>query len=459
MRRRMRWIAMGMSLMMLSGLAGCSGNQQPAGTGGEKAKTEAEGKQTEAKQEPVKIRIQHGYVGASPNLEPWERLLGEFMEEHKDTIELDLEGIALTGGVTDYRNKLKLDLASDNLPDIFFNSAEPAGLAQFAESGALLDVRDYFKLSPTVKAEDYKDDSWFFVTVDDIPLAVPTDTTISFGMANKEIFDKCGIEIPTNYEEWRADAKILRENGYIPQSIGSKGGAPGHTFFGYLWGMFSSNDADAAAVQKGDFSGASIYGAAKAIETMRKDGIFPDDTVANGSWDMQTALYDQEKAALVWTQAERIVTFSDAVLDKSVVIAYPKIEGADVDPNTITAGGQGGCWCINKKSFEDPKKQAAMIEILDFLNSDKLHEEFTYKSGWFSAKNTVKIDKSKVSRLYGEVYDFVQGKKIVKYVPSVLPDTESDVVYRTALDELYAGIINADEFVQKVQAQLDKTKH
>ena len=447
-----------MGLIMLLGVTGCSGNQKPVEGNGGKVNAEESGDKTGAGQEPVKIRIQHGYVGASPNLEPWERLIEEFMEEHKDTIELDLEGIALTGGVTDYRNKLKLDLASNNLPDIFFNSAEPAGLAQFAESGALLDVREYFKLSSTVKEEDYKDDSWFFVTVDSIPLAVPTDTTVSFGMANKEIFETCGLKIPTSYEEWRADAKVLRENGYIPQSIGSKGGAPGHTFFGYLWGMFSSNDADAAAVQQGDFGGASIYGAAKAIETMRKDGIFPDDTVTNGSWDMQTALYDQEKAAMVWTQSERIVTFSDEILDKSEVIAYPRVEGADVDPNTITAGGQGGCWCINKKSFEDPKKQAAMIEVMDFLNSDQLHEEFTYKSGVFSAKNTVEIDKSRVSRLFGEVYDFVQGKKIVKYVPSVLPDAEADVVYRTALDELYAGIINADEFVQKVQEQLDKTK-
>ncbi len=113
-------------------------------------------------------------------------------------------------------------------------------------------------------------------------------------------------------------------------------------------------------------------------------------------------------------------------------------------------------FCINKASFNDPAKHDALVALCDFLASDKLTEALT-QSGMVPDKK-VDVDWSKAKPIMQKLMVYCEGKTLTSVHFTVIPDNTTVNIFNSTLDELFAGALTPQEYVSKVQAELDKAK-
>ena len=125
-------------------------------------------------------------------------------------------------------------------------------------------------------------------------------------------------------------------------------------------------------------------------------GIFPSDTIANGEWGPSLGLYNDEKAAMIYEFPWMVGHIKKDIGEKSVFFDMPAYNSDASKTANYTIGASNMGYIVSKKSFDDPKKQAALIKLLDFITSDEMFVELS-KGGMPPAKN-ITIDKSVLDR-------------------------------------------------------------
>ncbi len=435
-------------------LSGCgSANQQASEN---KQNTPAAGEETQKQAAPKdkpSIRFAYNWTGSDPKAPHFEPFIKEYAEKNKDAAEFKFEG---TPG-EEHRTKIKVDAAAGNLPDVFTYWLGQVNLQPLVNADSILDVSEYLKVSKTIKKEQFSDISWSFFDIGGKYYGIPAEAFKGFFLANKNLFAKYNLEYPKTYEELKAVAKVFNDNGIVPFSMGSKNGQPSHLFFSFLTYQFENGFKDAQAIpQTWKYNTDAVIKAARVVEDMKKNQIFQKDTIANGDWGPQLALYNEEKAAMVYEFPWMIGSFKPEIVEASECIDFPKLDGATVDPSTYTIGAVAMGICINKKAFEDPAKKDALVNFVDYLESDSLLGELA-KGGLFPAK-TVKLDPSTLSPLYAKAVAYTEKQNVYPHHESYVPDSNSYSVILNSLDELFAGAITADQYAEKTQKALDKAK-
>lgn len=167
------------------------------------------------------------------------------------------------------------------------------------------------------------------------------------------------------------------------------------------------------------------------------------------------ALYNEERAAMILSQSWMIKSFKQEIVDKSDLISYPKFKDAVNDPATFVVGGVNNGYVINQKSYKDPAKHEAMIALMDCVASDYMFDLMATKGGYFMFKN-IKMDPKSVWPLYTQTQEYYVNHRPLTNFWILMPDPVTQEVYSYAVDELFAQTITAKQFVDKVQASIDK---
>jgi hypothetical protein len=115
-------------------------------------------------------------------------------------------------------------------------------------------------------------------------------------------------------------------------------------------------------------------------------------------------------------------------------------------------GGISMGLAINKASFEDSAKQAALVEFADFLVSDEMFTALGQASMMPAKKVT--LDPSQLNPLFVTAVDFT-GKQDVIEVACNHFDAAGQSAYADAMDTLWAGA-PAAEVMSTLQAALDQ---
>jgi ABC-type glycerol-3-phosphate transport system substrate-binding protein len=285
---------------------------------------------------------------------------------------------------------------------------------------------------------------------------LPVEAFKCFTLYNKSIFDQFGLTPPTNYEELKAVAAVLNENGIVPLDTGSKGGNPGHLLFNALVDQFEGGKADVAAVATSfNVDTPAFNSAAAAVEQMVKDGIVPSDTIANGDWGPSIVLYNEGKAGMLFSCPWMLGQIKPEIAEVSEPMALPALDGSTVDPNTFNVGGVTMGIVAKKDSFEDPAKQAALVDFVDFLAADEMFTALGTAS-MMPAKN-VPLDPTVLSPLFVKIVDFSSLQDTNDVLWSVLPSSAAQEAYSSAMDELFAGA-PASEAIGKIQESVAAEK-
>lgn len=399
----------------------------------------------------VTIRLAHTYTGSDAKAPLYKAMLDKFREQHKD-----IEIVEETASGDDLRSKIKVDMASNNLPDIFTYWGG-AILKPLVDNQKALNIEEYLKVSKTLKKQDINDGAWAFYTFSNQTYGIPVEGYKSAFVVNKELFAKYNLQYPKTEQELLDVAKVLNENGVIPLAVGSKGGNPSHFYFSELYNQLSNGTQEIKDLSSSyKFDTDNALKVANVIDEQRKAGVFPKDTTANGDWSPSFELYNNGKAAMIYTYPWMLAGMKEDLAKNSVIIPVPKIDGATKDPSTFVSSSSVFGLVINKDSFQDTKKQAAITELMDYLTSDDMIKELA-KGGVVPTKN-IKIDTSNLNPIMKQLYEYTEKLEAVPDHYNTWPDDNSFTTFQSSMDELFSGAASPADFVKKVQADLSKAK-
>lgn len=371
-----------------------------------------------------------------------------YAESVKDEFILELE---LTPGL-DHKQKIQVEAAAGLLPEVFQYWSYETNLKNFAENGIILDVDDYMSASDAVSRDDFSSGAWSAVEVNGARYGFPVSSFKGFFLANKALFDQYGLELPDTWADLKTVSEVLRENDIIPLSMGSLNGDPGHLFFSALAYQAADGYTDAQNIAvTGNFNTEAHKRAADAVVNLIEWKTIPSDTVTNGGWGPQTALYNSRLAAMIFSFPWKIGDFDTDVAADSVIIPVPAVPGAEVDPGRFTVGGISISNLINKAAFDDPLKQANVTKLVDYLVSDKVYTDVALNGKGFPAKIIELEEGENTHPLFSIVQDFTARQDIYGIHEFFFPNLVSFDKYKSACDELYAGALTPEEFLSKVQ--------
>lgn len=108
-----------------------------------------------------------------------------------------------------YWTMLEAGVSGGEMPDVFWMHSNNAD--KYMGSGVLLDLNDYIAGDETINMDNYFEGITGVYTQDDAHYALPKDHDTIAVVYNKAIFDKYGIEYPTNDWTWEEFAAIAQE--------------------------------------------------------------------------------------------------------------------------------------------------------------------------------------------------------------------------------------------------------
>lgn len=404
--------------------------------------------------EKVKIRFAHGWTEGG-QFDVGGKVIKEYANDISDKYELVEEIVAGDEMVT----KIKIDIAGNNIPDAWMYWGCAADAGAFVTSKLLLDIDEFFKVSTKVKKDDISDARWAGFTIEGKQWGIPIESYLGYWLCNKELFAKYNLELPKTYEDLLAVSKVFNENGIVPLAMGSKGGNPSHFFLSELFCQFPGAVDDMANLSLNwQFDTDNMHKTCEIIADMKKNNVFPSDTVANGDWGPSFALYNDGKAAMIYTFTWMLGSMKPEIDAASEIIDTPKLPGGTTDPATFVSSGGSYGLLLNEASFNDQKKQEALLKLGELMISDQLIDTLVYETGMIPArKQEIDFDKVKVPILK-RIIDFSKDKEPMTnhWLSTPHPQPWSDVM--NFLDELFAGSLTPDEYIEKIQKSLDKTK-
>ncbi|RXZ82203.1 extracellular solute-binding protein [Paenibacillaceae bacterium] len=379
-------------------------------------------------------------------------LFDKFAEENKDRVEITFE----TARPEDFKTKIKVDLASNNLPDIFTYWGGST-LKPIVDADALVTVDEYLSKSTKIKKEQFSDSAWGYYTLGGTAYGIPVEATHPAMIANRELFEQYNLEYPKTYEDLKHVAEVFNSNGIIPFAMASKGGQPASFWFSELYNQFGNAEQELKDMgTTWNFATDNALKTATLIDEMRTLNMFPKDTMANGDWGPALQLYTDGKAAMTYTYPWMFEFISDELQASTDIIPMPMMPDATRDPATFVSGFTLFGFVMNKKSFDDPDKQQILVELADMLASDEMMNELT-KSGMLPAKN-IEFDRSNLKPIFNNMLDFAADLDHTPVHYTTIPDDNALTAYQSLLDELLVGVTTPQQYVDKVQAALDKGK-
>lgn len=382
----------------------------------------------------VTIRLAHLFTGSDARRDMYDVILDAWEADHPEVTLVREE----TAG-DDHRLKLSTDLAAGNTPDVFYNWAPPNDVNKFVEAGVALDFNDFFAETDEVSPDEWTQSQLDYVTRGDAIVMLPEVGFKCFTLYNSAIFEEHGQTPPTTWDELLATSQVFEDAGLVPLNIGSKGGNPGHLLYNVVLSQLGGQPAAEALMTSYDASDPVFVEAANIVTQLREEGVIPEDSVGNGDWPGSTVLYNNGRAAMVFTCPWMLAQIPPEVAAVSEVMNFPAVPGATVDATSFHVGNINNGWMVNAQSFEDPAKRAAIVSLLETLLSDETRQA-TIEAGLFPAWDAGDVSGFEIDPLAAKVQAFTaQAPDTFPVVAALTPTAGSLTAYLEAMDRVFAG--------------------
>ncbi|MBB3905877.1 raffinose/stachyose/melibiose transport system substrate-binding protein [Anoxybacillus rupiensis] len=352
-----------------------------------------------------------------------------------------------------YKNKLKVLAASNELPDVGMTWA--AGFLEpyvkgnlFAPLDDVLDggLKDQF-VSGTTEA----------YAVDNKTYALPLELNITPVYYNKEIFAKYHLEVPKTYEEFKHVVQTLVKNGVAPIALGNKDRWTGSMWYMYLADRIGGADTLKNAINgSGTFEDPGLIKAAEEVQNLVKMKAFIKGF--NGlSNDEAKAEFTNEKAAMylmgTW-DLPQFTTNEDVpkeFRDKVGFFKFPVVEGGKGNVDSWVGGpGVGLFVAQNSKAKEEAKKFVRFFV-------EKWGEQSVTKAGVIPATkvNTANVD---LPQMYIDVLNELNKASNITLFADVQMNPEAAQTHLNLIQSLFGEEVTPKDFAKQHQEVLSKTQ-
>ncbi len=390
------------------------------------APTEAEAKN------PVTLMTVSMYGGTDANAGNYQAINEQFMTDYPYiTIEDDSQSAD-----QDWKTKIAADFAVGNEPDViqYFTDANASDVL----------AADKFVTVEEIKAEypEYAGDTLDSALAaaanpDGVQRAVPTTGYWEGLFCNKDLFDKYGLELPTDWDKMLKAIEVFKQNDIVPIAV-SLNNVP-HYWIEFL--MLSAAGADGyktvpTSAPEDWCKGLDMF------KTLRDLGAFPVDTDTIDN-DFAGEMFKNKEAAMQLDGSWYLGGIPDQ--DNTVLVTFPVIAGGKAQAGSMVGGISSGFY-ITKKAWEDPDKRDAAVKFVMTHTSSASVQ--IYWNGNGQAATTVKaVDNMTPLGISG--MDYSQA------ATSISAPTDSRIS-QEAYNTLVAGIVDVSTGAKSSKDLLDE---
>lgn len=412
------------AIILVSGLVGCSGDK----------KSESGADIADESIEKIKLRL----VTISGDVNQ-DTILADFIKANVETalphIEVEYEP---GGGGEDLANKMKTYNATNDLPDVWYSTADYA--FPIVSAGNQLKLNEKITADGFIERYEVSDALKHF---DGGIYAISSGADTFFTpriFYNKEIFEQNNVEVPTTWDDFLVACETFKSADITPISMMGKGGWAPQLFL--VQTMIQLHDPEVAQQllrNETEFSNPVVIDAIKKVENLVTQGYFPAD-VANMDYGPALEMFTSGKSAMYWGFSWDVVAVAaDPKID---LMHWPQVVAA-VDPASVIQvwGSPLNGYTVNANS----ENVNAALELAEFCVS----QEALYWASKGSVTNlnpgVAVSNQSDLMKKHVEMYTNAKTKINTIYLNAMDAKTAAD--YGLAGSNLLAGY-TAEQYVE-----------
>ncbi|WP_158602144.1 ABC transporter substrate-binding protein [Cohnella endophytica] len=363
MRTRKLYVLLAITAMLALTLQACGGkNDNNAGSSSPAASTNSANTDAGASSGGGNVTLKvWGDLGNQAVLEePFKKINAAFAAKYPNIkIEYDF---------AQNDQSLNVALQANELPDLFWVQGDKTSkMSEMVKNGFLLDLT-----SRNLDLSRYDDSQKTYCTIDGkIYCSLPSffDTNVVY--YNKDIYEKNGLTVPKNWDEFVQGLAKLKDAGVTPIALAGK------SEWDRAWPVFAlapafSNDAlKAAQAGTGKLTDPSIAGMFQSFRDLAEKGYFGKDFLAQDMAGAQFAFTNGKAAAII-----------DGTWDNSTYVASGMNLGRFPIPNKdgkrIVQSSYSNfmTYAIASKS-QHPEEALKYLELLSGQEAQQIMEDFT----------------------------------------------------------------------------------
>jgi raffinose/stachyose/melibiose transport system substrate-binding protein len=352
-----------------------------------------------------------------------------------------------------YKNKLKVLAASNELPDVGMTWA--AGFLEpyvkgnlFAPLDDILDsgLKDKF-VSGTTEA----------YAVNNKTYALPLELNITPIYYNKEIFSRYHLEVPKTYEDFKNIVQTLVKQGVAPIALGNKDRWTGSLWYMYLADRIGGADTLKNAINHSStFEDPSLIKAAEEVQNLVKMKAFIKGF--NGlSNDEAKSEFMNEKAAMYLMGTWELPNFTTneevpkEFRDKVGFFKFPVVDGGKGNIDSWVGGPGVGLFVSENSKVKEEAKKFVKFFI------EKWGEQSVTKAGVIPA---TKVDTANVDlpQLYIDVLNELNKASNITLFADVQMNPEAAQTHLNLIQSLFGEEVTPKDFAKQHEEVLSKTQ-
>ena len=442
MKKRFNRVLAGlMAGVMVISLAACGGGTSEAGSGsgqsGEKTETAGQNTAGSTAQNTAGDKKVIKFFHRFPD-EPYnsfiERKLAEYEELHPE-----IEFVIESAQNDPYKEKIKVVIAGDDAPDIYWSWCGEFS-ERFLREGLMLDLTPYLEADTEWK-DSLMESQLEKYNKDGVQYGIPFRLDCKLFFYNTAIFEEQGLEVPQTWDEFVTVCETLKAAGITPISYGNQEKWPATHYIGTLNQLLVSDEVRAVdyTPTTGEFSDP---GYVEALTYYQQIVSYSNDGVNGTSADMARTNFALERAAMYYAELIEIPYISDLAADFEYgMFNFPVIEGAG-NPDILT-GVPEGFAVHGKTQYPDE-----CVEFLKWFLGAESGKDQVQSIGWFNASKGVTEGVTDTRLLDG--YEVINNaKEMGEWFDNALYSTVADE-YMTAISDVTNGDITPEEAMKKI---------
>lgn len=319
--------------------------------------------------ETIEISVVTSYGGDDGNRQSYEKAVREY-EDSSGIIVRDESGISNE----EWKSRIIDSFETGTEPDIlfYFTGVDSNKLIKDGKVVSLDEIRDLY---PDY-ASNMRDDLLAKSSVDGKSYAVPVNGYWEGLFVNKKVLADCGVQVPdanTTWEQFLDDCGKIAAKGYVP--IAASLYEVPHYWFEFCVFNNGSHESHAKRpLSSADEIGNIWNDGLHDIKDIYERGFFPENTTSATGAEMETLIVN-DKAAFMIDGSWKLGWFAENAADiNDFTVTY--VPGKGERRSTDIVGGLSMGYFITRKAWDNPEKQAACVEFVKAMTSDKVVATF-----------------------------------------------------------------------------------
>ncbi|SCZ80336.1 ABC transporter substrate-binding protein [Pseudobutyrivibrio xylanivorans] len=360
------------------------------------------------------------------DLDATQDLISLGYKENVERFNKDYEGKyhvnVVTTNLEEYYDKLNALVAAGETPDVFIVSPGPQ-LTDYVAPGIAAPLDDY--LDADWKGSFTSDAVFTQQTYDGKIYAIPLNTAAACCFYNTEMFEKAGVEVPTNWDEMMTACEKLQSAGFTPITISAGTAWCLSMVAGYLCEA-EGVDLKALADGSASWEDGKLEAAAQKLLDLSK---YFQPTAAGDTNDVATANFYNEEAAILiqgsWAIGQ-INGENPEFESKCGVFQFPGVQ-------RLIAKSDSLCMSSSTKS---PEACAAFMKYF----TDDTAQKYTAEVGGKIPVTSVEYDASAAPAQLAYVMDiFSNAKGTFGFYNESMPTTETGSHFDDTMVSVFLG--------------------